>query len=144
MKPTPDHVLNQAFAKVAFEMGPALPPGYGQGSATLTGVLLLMVGQEFNRAAAIRVRENTKMQALFRDVGQKIEGELGQRLMLAGGETDQDLNVAALDTKNAELKKVLIDLQVHAEARGMRDLEMRILAFLRDAAADRQVFLPAM
>ena len=60
MKPTPELVLNHAFAKIAMEMGPALPPGYGQGSATITGVLLLMVAQEFNRAADIRAKENAR------------------------------------------------------------------------------------
>ena len=65
MKPTPDLVLNHAFAKVAMEMGPALPAGYGQGSATLTGVLLLMVSQEFNRAADIRAKENAAMTTSF-------------------------------------------------------------------------------
>ena len=58
MKPTPELVLNQAFAKIALEMGPALPAGYGQGTATITGVLLLMAAQEFDRAAEIRVKEN--------------------------------------------------------------------------------------
>ncbi len=29
MKPTPELVLNHAFAKIAMEMGPALPPGAG-------------------------------------------------------------------------------------------------------------------
>lgn len=144
MKPTPDLVLNHAFAKVAMEMGPALPPGYGQGSATLTGVLLLMVSQEFNRAAQIRSAENAKMRALFGEVARKVESDLGTRLKTAAGEIDADLTIPVLDRANAALKALLIELQVHAEARGDRETETRILAFLRDAATARQVFLPAM
>ena len=46
MKPSPELVLNQAFAKLALEVGPALPAGYGQGSVTTTAGLLLMAAQE--------------------------------------------------------------------------------------------------
>jgi hypothetical protein len=144
MKPSPDLVLNHAFAKVAMEMGPALPPGYGQGSATLTGVLLLMVGQEFNRAADIRAKENAAMRALFADAATAVGAELGARLKVAADERDADINVATLDRSNAALKGLLIELHAHAERAGARALEMRILKLLDEAAAARQVFLPAM
>jgi len=144
MKPTPDLVLNHAFAKIAMEMGPALPQGYGQGSATLTGVLLLMVAQEFNRAADIRAKENATMRALFADAATTVGGELGKRLQAAGQASDSDLNVATLDRANGELKALLIELQRVAEEKGERSLELRILKLLCQAADARQVFLPAM
>jgi hypothetical protein len=144
MKPSPDLVLNHAFAKVAMEMGPALPPGYGQGSATLTGVLLLMVGQEFNRAADIRAKENAAMRALFADAATAAGAELGGRLKAAAAERDADINVATLDRSNAALKGLLIELHAHAERAGAQALEMRILKLLNEAATTRQVFLPAM
>ena len=144
MKPTPDLVLNHAFAKVAMEMGPALPPGYGQGSATLTGVLLLMVAQEFSRAADIRAKENAAMRALFAEAAGKDGDALSSRLKKAAGESDADLNVATLDRANAELKALLIELQAHAEESRDTALQVRILHLLRDAASARQVFLPAM
>ena len=144
MKPSPELVLNQAFAKIAMEMGPALPPGYGQGSATTTAVLLLMVGQEFDRAADIRARENRVMRALFSDAAKSIAGELGAKLSAAAGQRDEDLTVAALDRANVELKRLLIDLQIHAEQTGDRPLELRVLRFLSEAATARQVHLPAM
>jgi hypothetical protein len=144
MKPTPDLVLNHAFAKVAMEMGPALPAGYGQGSATLTGVLLLMVSQEFNRAADIRAKENAAIRALFAVIASSISGDLGGRLKAAAEAKDADINVATLDRSNAGLKALLIELQVHAERAGTKALEVRILKLLRDAAAARQIFLPAM
>lgn len=144
MKPSPDVILNQTFAKVAFEMGPALPAGYGQGSATITGVLLLMVAQEFNRAADIRAKENTVMRAIFRGAAKGVAGDLGARLKAVAESEDADLNVATLDRANGELKKLLIELQAHAEEAGDIVLTGDILTFLRDAAAARQVFLPAM
>ena len=144
MKPTPELVLNHSFMKIAMEMGPTLPAGYGQGSATITGVLLLMVAQEFNRAADIRVKENTAMRALFADAAKNASAALASKLRAAAEGKDTDLNVAALDRSNGELKTVLIELQTHAEQSGDRALELRILKFLSEAAAARQVFLPAM
>ena len=144
MKPTPDLVLNHSFAKIAMEMGPALPAGYGQGSATITGVLLLMVAQEFNRAADIRAKENATMRALFADAAKGVGAALAAKLRAAAESTDSDLNVATLERSNGELKTVLIELQMQAEQAGDRALELRILKFLSEAAAARQVFLPAM
>jgi len=144
MKPTPELVLNQSFAKVAMEMGPALPAGYGQGSATLTGVLLLMVGQEFNRGAAVRLKENQAMRALFGECSAKYSGKLGVALKEAAAQGDPDITVAALDVSNAALKTTLIALQTAAEAAGDVALERRILGLLKEWADARMVYLPAM
>ena len=144
MKPSPELVLNQAFAKIAMEMGPALPPGYGQGSATTTAVLLLMVAQEFNRAADIRAKENRVMRALFADASKSVGGALGAKLNAVVGVRDEDLTVSGLDRANGELKQLLIELQTHAEQAGDRVLELRVLRFLSEAATARQVHLPAM
>ena len=144
MRPTPELVLNQAFAKIAMEMGPALPPGYGQGSATTTAVLLLMVAQEFDRAADLRSKENRVMRALLGDAAKSVGGELGAKLSAVVGVRDEDLTVSSLDRVNGELKRLLIELQTHAEQKGDRVLELRILRFLSEAATARQVHLPAM
>ena len=144
MKPTPELVLNQAFAKIAMEMGPALPAGYGQGSATITGVLLLMVAQEFDRAADIRVKENRAMRTLFAHAAESVDAALATRLRAAADGRDADLSVAVLDRANGDLKKALIELHAHAEKVGDIALERRILRFLSEAAAARQVFLPVM
>lgn len=144
MKPSPELVLNHAFAKIAMEMGPALPPGYGQGSATTTGVLLLMVAQEFNRAAAIRKAENDAMRALFAEVAGRMPAPLASALRGAAGEQDADLSVQALDAANAGLKKLLVEVHAAAEVAGDRGLDHRIVRLMQGWAARRQVFLPAM
>jgi hypothetical protein len=144
MKPTPELVLNLSFAKVAMEMGPALPAGYGQGSATLTGVLLLMVAQEFDRAADIRVKENRAMRSLFAHAAESADGDLAKRLRAAADGRDGDLSVAVLDRVSGELKTLLIELHAQAERAGDVALERRILRLLGEAAGARQVFLPAM
>lgn len=144
MKPTPELVLNQTFARIAMELGPALPPGYSQGSATLTAVLLLMVAQEFNRAAAVRKAENDGMRHLFGALAAKVGGELGRELGEASRGSDADLGVAALDKANGTLKTLLIELHAWAETAGERDIEHRILRHLQGWASARQVVLPPM
>ncbi len=144
MKPSPELVLNHAFAKIAMEMGPALPPGYGQGSATTTGVLLLMVAQEFNRAAAIRKAENDDMRQLFADVAAQMPQPLSTALRTAASGEDRDLTVSVLDASNTALKRLLIDLHVAAEVAGDRALDHRIVRMMQGWAARRQVVLPAM
>lgn len=144
MKPTPELVLNQTFARIAMDLGPALPPGYSQGSATLTAVLLLMVSQEFNRAAAVRKAENDDMRRLFADVGAQVSGALGAALVEASRGGDPDLGVGALDKANATLKAQLIALHAWAEAEGQRDIEHRILRQMQGWAAARQIMLPPM
>ena len=144
MKPTPELVLNQAFGKIAFEMGPALPAGYGQGSAMLIGVQLLLVAQEFNRAAAVRATENAQMREFFASHGSKVESALSAELRAAADSRDSDLMVSTLEQANGTLKKLLIRLQEAAEQTPNHELQGRILAMLQSWAAARQVFLPAM
>ena len=144
MKPSPEIILNQAFAKLALEVGPALPAGYGQGSVTTTAVLLLMAGQEFDRAADIRAKENAAMRRLFDEVAGAVGGALGQRLQAEAGGKDENLTIAALDKANAALKTSLIALQAHAEDSGRPELQTRILKLLQLFATSRQIFLPAL
>ena len=142
MKPSPELVLNQAFAKLAMEIGPALPAGYGQGSVTTTAGLLLLTAQEFNRAADVRAKENAAMRRLFGDVTASIGGKLGEELKTAAGSRDKDLTIATLDQGNASLKTTLIALQTHAEDTRLGAVETRIARLLQEFADARQVFFP--
>ena len=144
MKPSPEMVLNQAFGKLAMEIGPALPPGYSQGSVTTTALLLLMAGQEFNRAADVRAKENAAMRALFAEQAGAVGEELGSRLRGEAATKDADLTVATLDKANASLKTTLIALQSHAEEAKLMPLQKRITTMLQEFATGRQIFLPAL
>lgn len=142
MKPTPETVLTQAFAKLAMEIGPALPAGYSQGSVTTTAGLLLMTAQEFNRAADIRAKENAAMRALFAEAAAPVGGALGNKLREAAATKDADLTIPILDQGNGALKTVLIALQTHAEDAKLRPLELRVATMLQDFATARQIFFP--
>jgi len=144
MKPSPDMVLNQTFAKLAMEIGPALPPGYSQGSVTTTAALLLFAAQEFNRASDVRAKENAAMRALFGEQASPIGGVLGERLRTEAETQDADLMIATLDAANARLKRTLIALQIHAEEAKLAPLQKRIAGMLQNFANARQIFLPAL
>lgn len=141
MKPEPATVLNNTATKLLFEVGPAMPPGYSQGSVTTLGVLLIMVAQEQGRAVDLRVTENRAMRALFAKA-QKFDLEFGVELADAAAKPSEPLELADLDKENSKLKTLLIRLQSRLE--DLNDpLAAEILDHLATSAARRLVVLPA-
>lgn len=141
MKPEPATVLNNTAMKLLFEIGPAMPPGYSQGSVTTLGVLLIMVAQEQGRAVDLRVSENRAMRAIFARA-QKLDLEFGADLADAAARDAEPLELADLDLENARLKALLIRL--HARLEELNDpLHVEILDHLAASAARRLIVLPA-
>jgi hypothetical protein len=140
MKPEPATVLNNTAMKLLFEVGPAMPPGYSQGSVTTLGVLLIMVAQEQGRAVDLRVAENKAMRALFARA-QKFDLTFGAELADAAARTGEPLELADLSAENARLNALLIRLQAHAETAG-DPLHLAIAEHLAAAAARRLIVLP--
>lgn len=142
MKPEVDQILSLSAAQLMGSLVPQLPAGYAQGSASVLGVMLMLSAQEYDRAAAIRVAENADMRALFRAAAADIsDGELRSALLGAADSHDAALTISALDAANAELRRVLIRLQIHAEERGLKAIEARIWAVLKASAERRLVRL---
>lgn len=141
MKPEPVTVLNNTAMKLLFEVGPAMPPGYSQGSVTTLGVLLIMVAQEQGRAVDLRVTENRAMRAIFAKA-QKLDLEFGAELADAAMFTAEPLELADLDQENGRLKALLIRL--HTRLESLDDpLQFEILDHLAASAARRLIVLPA-
>jgi hypothetical protein len=141
MKPEPATILNNTATKLLFEIGPALPAGYSQGSVTTLGVLLIMVAQEQGRAVDLRVSENIAMRAIFARA-QKLDLEFGAELADAAARGAEPLELADLDRENSQLKALLIRL--HARLEDLNDpLQFDILDHLAAAAARRRIVLPA-
>jgi len=133
MKPEIDQILSLSANQLMGVLSPLLPSGYPQGSAAILGA------QEYERAAEIRASENADMRALFADAAPTIaERELKAELAKAAATSDISLKISALDAENFALRRVLIRLHVHAEERGMRELERRIWTLLK-AAAERRL-----
>lgn len=139
MKPEVDQILGLSAGQLMGVLGPQLPAGFAQGSASLLGIMMMLMAQEYDRAAEIRVRENDDMRALFRETTAKIaDADLKAMVARAGETRDASLKISALNAENTELRRVLIRLQAHAEEKGLAHIERRIWDVLK-AMADRRL-----
>jgi len=139
MKPEVDQILGLSAQQLMGVLGPQLPAGYAQGSASILGVMMMLSAQEYDRAADIRVSENVHMRALFREVAATAsDSDLRLALAAAAETRDASLKISALNATNAELRQLMIRLQTHAEEKGDRALERRIWDVLK-ASADRRL-----
>ena len=133
MIPEADALLNVAAGKLLMEIAPNIAPGYGQGSASTVAMVMILAAQEYGRAAEVRAWENARLRELLAHGGVTID-------IAPGG-----LAIAALNAENAALTKLLIGLHERAEGPGGdAALERVILAFLKESAARRRLYLPAL
>lgn len=116
MKPEIPKVLEVVAAKLIFELAPSVTPSYRQSSIGVTAMLLGIVREEWDRAAARRVEENASLRALFRDASSIVtDTDLRQRLEQAAASTDASLLVSELEKSNDALRALLIDLHAQVE-----------------------------
>jgi len=148
MRPEADQVLNMSAMQLLTQILPQLPAGYAQGTASLIAVLSMMVAQEYERGADIRAAENADMRALFVEIAHLIsDATLNQKLKEAAETNDTSMAISSLDTANYELRRHLIELQMHLEGllgAAAREAERRIWAVLKASAKRRLVRLPAI
>ncbi len=139
MKPEVDQILNVSAMQLMSGLAPQLAASYAQGSAALIGFMMMLSAQEYDRAADIRAAENADLRALFAEIAGVVKDAALKIKLEAAAETeDASLKISALDTANHELRRLLIDAQVHIEALNARDAEKKIWKVLR-ASADRRV-----
>jgi hypothetical protein len=98
---------------------------YAAGRTGLVAMLLMLASQEAERGPAARIWENAAIAELLGDSSPPPDGAW-----------------SALDARNAELRRALIDLHIAAENRGDRDLQRRILALYEAMADARRLELP--
>jgi len=118
MKPDPQAVLGQLAGLMLQTIAPQVQPAYLAGTIGMSGLLLAMLTQEWDRAAERLVGENRAIRALFRQAeAVALDTGLSEALRaLAGGE-DDDLRLSALEAANGTLRAALIDLHAAVEAR---------------------------
>ena len=147
MKPEADQILNTSAFQLLTGTAPLLPAGYPQGTASLIAVLSVMVAQEYERCAAVRVTENQDMCRLFAELAAATADEsLKTRLLTAAKTEDTDLSISSLNAANHALRRLLIELQAHVEAlpgAAARETERRIWKVLKASADRRIVHVPA-
>jgi hypothetical protein len=148
MNPEADQVLNTSAMQLLAQILPQLPAGYAQGTTSLIAVLAMMAAQEYERGADIRAAENADMRTLFRNLAPLVEDAgLKSNLTNVAEANDTSLAISALDASNHELRRMLIELQMHVEAlpgADAREAEHTIWVVLKASAARRLVRLPAI
>lgn len=135
MTPEVDTLLNIGAGKLMMEIGPALPPGYSQGSASTIAMSMLLSAQEYAKGADTRIWENARMAELLAANGVADDTK-------AASNTIADLNAA-----NAVLGRKLIALHERLEndtSEAARQAVREILVFLKESGDRRRLYLPVM
>jgi hypothetical protein len=145
MKPEVDQILNLSAGQLMAGTVPFLPNSYLQGSTSLIGIMMMFAAQEYERGAAIRVRESSDMRMLFKELLPLVsDTELKAELDEAASAPEPSLLISALDRENARLRRLLIALHTYLEERdnaAARVGEKRIWDVLR-ASAERRLLNP--
>jgi hypothetical protein len=145
MKPEVDQILNLSAAQLLAATVPLLPNNYSQGSTSLLAIMMMFSAQEYERGADIRARDNADMRVLFGELAPHVpNAPLRAELDRAARTMEISLLISELDRSNAELRKLLIRVQIHFEEQN-DEIEQtaagRIWDVLR-ASADRRLLKP--
>jgi len=148
MKPEVTTVMQGYVGTLFGSILPALNSEYSMGDTGLMAMSFMMMAQEFDRAADIRLQENEDMRALFAHAAEEIDNEaLAVRLRDAASGADASLRVSALSKANDELKALLIVLHEFVEsskAKWAPELEMRIWSVLCAGTERRKLDFPKL
>jgi hypothetical protein len=117
VKPDVGTVLDVVAGKLLIEISPAVAPGYQRNSVALTGLLLGMVREEWERSAARRVEENAALRALFaRAAAVVADAVLRGRLEAAASGREDSFLISELEKSNQALRALLIEVHAHVES----------------------------
>jgi hypothetical protein len=116
MRPEVSPILGKLAANLLGEIAPRLPVDYLQKSTMLVSMMLMVVAEEWDRAAERRVEENRVLRRLFGEVAPGVADRgLRSRLEEAAGAHEESLSLSALDRANDALRSLLIDLHSGVE-----------------------------
>jgi hypothetical protein len=117
MKPDENLVLADFAQRFATVIAPQVQPAYLAAALAMSGGILGMIVEDWDRAAARRVEENRAIRGLFRQAaGLAVEPGLAARLATLAEGDDDDLRLSALEAGNEALRSALIELHAAVEA----------------------------
>lgn len=125
------------------QLMPELTP-FGQQTAGLSATLAVFLAQEFDRAASRLVDENIVVSAILADAATlPIDNALSERIAAALDQPPTtDYHISALQTRNDELRKLLVELHTAVESLPGDDasgLNERIWDELRESTRRRHL-----
>jgi hypothetical protein len=145
VKPDCTVYLDELVRSLMHNVAPALPTSWAQADVMRHSLLLQVVEQEFDRAAAWRVDDNAALRVLFGEASAVVvDSAMKQRLNQACASADASLRVSDLDAANQGLRGLLTELHAHVEALDgpqARALEARIWRELAASTVRRQCAL---
>jgi hypothetical protein len=148
MRPEIDRILETTAMQMMTQIAPQLPPGYTQNSTGLLTMLLTFCAHEYENGAETRAVENRELRNLLAELEASVEDvRLRVKLGAVMGERDASLKISDLNYSNAELKKLLIDVQTYLETRNDDRAKLarrEIWAVLKASAKQRLLKLPGM
>jgi hypothetical protein len=116
MRPSIDIYLDELGRALAQDFVPRLPTSFEQGALTRHAILIGVVAEEFDRAAARRIEENGALRDLFADAVRAIpDSDLRSRLRAASETEDRSFRVRDLDESNCGLRRLLVELHEYVE-----------------------------
>jgi hypothetical protein len=145
MIPDVPTVLQGLARSLAMELAPGVQSAYATLTLQLQAALLMMIAQEFDRAAARLTEENAALVALLADAPAVVaDAALHAALRDALRDPGTDLRVSALHQRNRTLRELLVRVHAHVETldgAAARALENRIWAELVASTQRRQLDL---
>ena len=146
MIPDVPTVLGGIARSVALDLAPEIRSAYGNLTVQLMSALLLMIAQEFDRAAARLAEENDALRALFDEAQDTVTDEVlrADLRQAAAPAANPSLVVSQLRARNRELRAVLVRLHAHVETLDSpagRALDERVWAELIASTRRRQLDL---
>ncbi|MFP8873531.1 MAG: hypothetical protein VCB42_03130 [Myxococcota bacterium] len=144
MKPELDRFLEVAAVHLLTRSAPALA-GYEQSSVMTLGMMLTAAREEAERAAARRIEENAALRELFSEASGVVElPALRERLTAAAQGGEESFLISDLESGNAALRQLLIELHVAIEDQGgdaARAIERKIWSELSLSTERRKLSL---
>ena len=142
MTPALPDILMGQFLSLSAPLPPEASGEYMAGRMGMLAMIAVLAAQEAERGIAARLWENQALRDLFAKASGAYDGALEGRLMAASVGGDDDFGWSALDTVNADLRRLLIALHEAVEAAGDRRLDHEILLLYEAMARRRRLELP--
>ena len=116
MKPDEQAVLAHFAAQFAGVVAPQIATPYLASEVGMSGAILGLIAEDWDRGAQRRVEENRAIRGIFKLAAElKLEAGLAGRLAALANGNDDDLRFSALEAGNAALRAALIELHAATE-----------------------------
>ncbi len=111
MKPDVGHALFTSIQTLTTETAPYFEGDYHGGTVSSIAVLMALLGEEYDRAADVRLKSNNEIRELFAKTCIHLtDHELTPQLRSCSEQAEDSLRISELDRNGTVLKNLLIEL----------------------------------